>query len=653
MVHSNSGPTPVKSEWKPSSVQDDDDETFDEEYLDVLDLSEPLLGRSHGLLSERRQSINSQTESPGTSRSSSPRPSIPSLITTPSLYTINSFIAADAQRPSVLTRLRSSISTKSAPSRLSPRPTVLPSDFQRCPQEPEKHFVDSIGMIHPGVCDRSQCKHPIAHFVSMFRLCEPIEYTTALADHGITYTDYDLLLNALSNFLEEVSKGRKSDVGLVVSESEEAFSELVGQVSTPPSASPSASPCGSPKEATFDTTPPLRTMKQQAAALNKLLEDITWNLQAKGIPVMICVSSFSLFAPQRISETHIQILHVSQDKIAPATTSPVSPIELTPIDSHDADPLSFIDPFSFPEFGKIPPRPTLERKQRSSSSVPTTRRKGSRSQHLPVRDRSIPSPLWPNAIPSRRRSIMNANAERYGMDPYFRAWMRAKINARTQSNTYAKYMIEQEDDPLVNKRLDYIDSTAGGSMFLGMLRNGASGWKDKMSNRVNRERYEHNRRLECRKIVENGSRLRIVRFGFTQPMSPPHTPEMESLGLTKEAYQTILSNIDRIRTNVQARVKSSWSSPMSYLMASLNKIRRRSADDTFREVNNYLREVNTSERRIVWTIEPLPRVYDRGLAGERTEWEISAWNGEDPLELVIQLERWGLIEKKLDVEEED
>jgi hypothetical protein len=71
------------------------------------------------------------------------------------------------------------------------------------------------------------------------------------------------------------------------------------------------------------------------------------------------------------------------------------------------------------------------------------------------------------------------------------------------------------------------------------------------------------------------------------------------------------------------------------------------------KVSEYIRELNASQRHLVWTIEKIPGVYDRGLARDRTEWEISAWNGEDPLELLIQLERWGIIEKRLSLDDDD
>ncbi|KAJ4368905.1 hypothetical protein N0V83_005987 [Neocucurbitaria cava] len=558
------------------------------------------------------------------------------------------FHATSVRRPSVLSRWRSSVSTASSTKEV--RRAILPEDFQTPPEQPERHFIDAIGMIIPGVCDRSRCSHLRAHFVSTFRLCEPIEYTTTLADHGITYTDYSRLLSALSNFLDEITseskqkknKKRRSDAGSVGRDVQDAGLESKEMGGT-------ASP-GPHKGPMSDTNEQLDKAKFQAASLNKLLEDITWNLQARGVPVMICVNSFSLFAPHRISEAHIQILHVTLEQLLAAEYTPEGPSEATTRQSSMEERLSFIDLSSLVESDERVSRPKLEAQ---TMSAPTSRSKGSRLQHqhrqAQLRDHSKPSALWPNAIPSSKRPVMSANAERYGVDPYFRAWMRANINSRTRTNTYAKYMIEQEDDPFVNKRLEYNESASRGTLLWDVMAKGTQVWKEQSPSTVNRAKYEHNRKLECRKTIEHGSRLRLVRFGFRHAIYPPHTPEMSALGLTREAYQTIISKIDAIYTQSQLSTKR----PMSYLMASLNKIRKRSTEDVLMKVSEYIRELNAAQRRIVWTIEKIPGVYDRGLARDRTEWEVSAWNGEDPLELVLQLEKWGIIEKRLDVDDED
>jgi hypothetical protein len=142
-------------------------------------------------------------------------------------------------------------------------------------------------------------------------------------------------------------------------------------------------------------------------------------------------------------------------------------------------------------------------------------------QQSQYRDRSRPYTLWPNAIPSSKRHLLSPNIERYGVDPHFRAWMRASINSRTRCSTYTKYLIEQEDDPFVNKRLKYTDNDSKRCPTETLVQ--------KQSPRtVNKSKYDHNRRLECRKTTEQGSRIRILRFGFRHPIFPPHTPEMET-----------------------------------------------------------------------------------------------------------------------------
>jgi hypothetical protein len=204
--------------------------------------------------------------------------------------------------------------------------------------------------------------------------------------------------------------------------------------------------------------------------------------------------------------------------------------------------------------------------------------------------------------------------------------MRASINSRTRCSTYTKYLIEQEDDPFVNKRLKYTDNDSKRCPTETLVQ--------KQSPRtVNKSKYDHNRRLECRKTTEQGSRIRILRFGFRHPIFPPHTPEMETLGLSRDAYQSIVTDIDSIHTKVLLNTKC----PGMYVLASLNKVRRRSTEDALIRVTKYLRQLNASQRRVVWTIGRIPGVYDKGFARNRTEWEISAWNAEDPLELLIQL----------------
>jgi hypothetical protein len=474
--------------------------------------------------------------------------------------------------------------------------------------------------------------------VSTFRICEPIEYTTAWADHGLTYTDYYRLLVSLKNFLEDYAGHAKSKTSQGVTTSNLAYHQA-------PVGSQESIGKGHPSRGGtfFDTTEQLGKARRQAEMLNQLLEDVTSNLRARGVSVVVCVSSFSLFAPHRISEAHIQILH------APFNLDTRSP-SITP-DPRSGQRLSFIDAFSFATAERrsvSKSRPKLESRSQSEQTTHTQFSKH-RHQTYQNRDRSRPWPLWPNAVPSRKRQAMQANADRYGADPFFRAYLRANVNARTRSSTYVKYMIEQEDDPFVNRRLEYTNAASRGALARDLITHGPKAWKEQFPSTVNRAKYHHNRRLECRKNVEQGSRLRILRFGFRYAIYPVHTPEMEELGLTKSRYQTIISDITDIHTSAQLYNRC----PIPYLLSSLNKIRCRSTEDALMKVSEYIRELNASQRRVVWTIEKIPGVYDRGLARDRTEWEISAWNGEDSLELLIESERWGIIEQRLNLEDDE
>jgi hypothetical protein len=636
---SQSMSNPALTIYRRLTDNDDQDDATNEEVGDTLENVRFQLSSRPS----NRRSSSTADESPPVSRSSSPQASPTSSATTPSVYTVESFIAgiADRSQTSVLSRLKSSISTASTSTPRIARQSVQPSDFRIPPEIPEKRFVDSIGVVCPGVEDRRQCASPRAHFVSTFRICQPIEYTTAFADHGITYTDYLRLLACLSNFLTDYAIEKKLRV------SKDMLSTLSGNQRSIFALQESVAMRQIQRRSALagysDTTEQLETSKRQAKALNQLLEAITSKLRARGLPVVICVSSFSLFAPHRISEAHIQILHnplAHNDRTMSATP-----------DARSAQRLSFMDPCAF---AAAAPRsvsrswPRLEERSQSESAAPTL---SSKHYHQTCRNRdhSRPWPLWPNAIPSRKRQAMDENSDRYGVDPHFRAWMRANINSRTRSSTYAKYMIEQEDDPFVNRRLQYTDGSSRPHLLWDVMSHGPKAWKEQFPSTMNRAKYEHNRKLECRRTVEQGSRLRILRFGFRHAIYPPHSPEMAELGLTRIDYETIISNIEHIHTNAVWYTKC----PISYLFSTLNKIRHRSTEDASKRVSEYLRVLNASQRRIVWTIEKIPGVYDRGLARDRTEWEISAWNGEDPLELLIELERWGIIEQRLSIEDDE
>jgi hypothetical protein len=621
-----------------------DDGDSDDESRDVLeDATLPTLSHSlHTLVSEKRNSGSTVGGSSAQSRSLSPYTSLLSSTTSPSVYKVESFrshsTANRQRRPSIsIGRLKSSISTGASSKHIAHRPPVQPADFRIQPEQPEKRFVDTVGMIFPGVCDRQQCERPLAHFVTSFRLCEPIEYTTALADHGVTYEDYCRLVAALSNFLDDTSERSKrpGSVSSQVSVSAEPDEDKYVNMSLPERT----------KNTLFDTTEQFKNSKLHASTLNKLLGDITSNLQARGVLVMVCVHSFSLFSPSRISEAHIQVLHVSCDQRAAgmlASEKPTSSYDSN-FNGRLGQRLSFIDVFSFAKAEERQSRPKLER-QAVSATTTMTCKNGSTYNHQQsqFRDRSRPFALWPNAIPSNKRHILSPNIDRYGADPHFRAWIRAYINSKTRCGTYVKYLIEQEDDPFVNKRLNYADNDSRRGPIDVLM-------QEKSPSTLNRSKYDHNRRLECRKTTEHGFRLRVLRFGFRHPIFPPHTPEMETLGLSRDAYQSIVADIESIHTKVQLNTRCLG----MYALASLNKVRRRSTESALKRVREYLRQLNASQRRIVWTIEKIPGVYDKGFARNRTEWEISAWNAEDPLELLIQLEKWGIIENRLSLHDDD
>jgi hypothetical protein len=548
-----------------------------------------------------------------------------------------------SRRPSLLRRIKSSLSASGSSSHSIRRDSVQPSDFSLLPEQPERLFIDSIGMVIPGVCNRTQCEHPLAHFIANWRLCEPIEYTTALAEHGITYSDYSRLVVALANFLDgatnEVKKGihpvvpRRGSRGIRIPDESPAMLSNTRRGENVV-----------PKYNTVSQSAQQhRVAMHQAAALDKLLEDISWNWQRRDLPVMVCVSSYSLFAPNRVSEAFVQLLHVPSE----ASSSQESFAGPQAVVNR----LSFIDAAAIVRSEQRNVAVARHQVNQRSASPPAA------SSHVPVhhhqqlylRDRTKPWPLWPNAIPSSKREAMNEHVGRYGVDPYFRAWMRANINSRTRCSSYAKYMIEREDNPFINTHLDYVTSPRRRRCPKALLAAMLYGQDAHCSSAVNRAKYEHNRKLECRRTIEHGSRLRLASFGFRHSIYPPHTPEMEELGLTRGAYQTIISTIEKIRQNCRPNAKEC----LPHLLASWRKLRRRSTEDALGYVSEYIRQVNAADRRIVWTIEKIPCVFDRGLGRDRREWEISIWNGEDPLELLIQLERWGIIEKKLSIDDDD
>ncbi|KAF2190414.1 hypothetical protein K469DRAFT_697685 [Zopfia rhizophila CBS 207.26] len=153
-------------------------------------------------------------------------------------------------------------------------------------------------MVIPGVCDQTRCPSLQTHFVSNWRLCEPVEYATTLADHGITYTDYSRLIAALADFISKLPKQPKrkaeqsqkscnrrktccwseEETGV---DDEGEFDQVKGDIKM---------------DSIIESVEEIEEVEQQAAKLNVLLADITSNWQIRGAPVMVCLSSLSLSA---------------------------------------------------------------------------------------------------------------------------------------------------------------------------------------------------------------------------------------------------------------------------------------------------------------------------------------------------------------------
>ncbi|KAF2629698.1 hypothetical protein BU25DRAFT_485706, partial [Macroventuria anomochaeta] len=91
----------------------------------------------------------------------------------------------------------------------------------------------------------------------------------------------------------------------------------------------------------------------------------------------------------------------------------------------------------------------------------------------------------------------------------------------------------------------------------------------------NQRRYQHNRRLELHKSVQRGSRLGLVRFSGCGLSYPPHTPEMDELGLWEDAYEALVARIDQISLGFKAITRS------PYVRAScmLNRLCNRGSND--------------------------------------------------------------------------
>ncbi|KAF2810516.1 uncharacterized protein BDZ99DRAFT_563713 [Mytilinidion resinicola] len=208
----------------------------------------------------------------------------------------------------------------------------------------ERRFVDKIGMVIPGVSDREPCNIQRAHYVTMWSLGSPIEYSTSEADHGITFDDHRKLHLSLESFLYRTPKETRDTT-------EKAFFKII-------------------------------------SALNSLLSDITTWWRARGIPATLCLTSVGMFAPDRLKESYIQILHTPLHR----------DFDFDGLEKHhlaQEDGLPFYAPY-----WAIPQHSTL----------------------------SLPWPLRP--LPPHKEDLALRFPERYGADPYYRSAIKQTFLAR-------------------------------------------------------------------------------------------------------------------------------------------------------------------------------------------------------------------------------
>ncbi|KAF2810517.1 uncharacterized protein BDZ99DRAFT_314119 [Mytilinidion resinicola] len=103
---------------------------------------------------------------------------------------------------------------------------------------------------------------------------------------------------------------------------------------------------------------------------------------------------------------------------------------------------------------------------------------------------------------------------------------------------------------------------------------------------------------------------------------------MKDLGLTAEVYHDTLHHIESIRHDAKSK------------RAFFGK--KKPMEDAVPAVLDYLKVVNLLRHqqgsKVIWTIEGIP-------AG-KGPYEISLWDQSDPLELLVQLEKHGVIKKK-------
>lgn len=519
-------------------------------------------------------------------------------------------VDSNATHPSVLRQLRSSRSTLSEA--LQPlKSAAYRPKFETPPENPENRFIDSAGIVIPGVCDRSQCRHPRVHFVSAFQLSDPTEYTTVLADHGITYSDYARLIDAAQSLVANLSVESEPASHDSHSKRNPKYQRIVNRLDRKQSRDTDTAYLMCPNQ----------QIQHNATLLNELLETISQSLQSRGVPTVACVSSFSLLTSEQCIDAHIQILH------APTSTQDTK--VQTKWHARATGCLSFIEPKDFGrlngmwashsqhqsiKFADLSPLGTRLEPQTSCD------RMGSSTQR-----QISPWPVWPNAIPSSKRRAMAENAEYYGTNPYFRAWMRASLDSRTTCGTYNEYMLNNNHHSILEERP-------------GSLENPMS---SAPTGTTSRARYQHNRQLEFRWSIENGSRSRLIRFSSCIKVRPPHNPELDEFGLSKDDVEAVIARVDEIvsaRMETPQPLRTSVSSVLCKFCDCRN-------NDVILKLRRFIRKLNAAQRRIVWTLETI--VDNRG---DHIDWEISAWNGQDSLELLIELERWGIVEKRLDVD---
>jgi len=84
----------------------------------------------------------------------------------------------------------------------------------------------------------------------------------------------------------------------------------------------------------------------------------------------------------------------------------------------------------------------------------------------------------------------------------------------------------------------------------------------------------------------------------------------------------------------------------------MHRMRKGTTAQAVPAIREFLKKTNAEQHRtgstVLWTMEEIPGVYSKGGGWEYgSEWEVSLWDQRDPLELLKQLEGWGIVEKRL------